>query len=123
MISLSSVGLFIHIYIYIYIKLTGECPKRLCFKSFQLEMVRAISSIHLGMYRRSMGYCFALAAAKKSSNFGEVMNSSPSETMAANLIKGVLGALQHLHKQEIIYRKVSPENIFLTTERFGNGYG
>jgi serine/threonine protein kinase len=50
-------------------------------------------------------------------SLAKVLSSSSSEMMAANLMKGLLGALQHLHKQEIIYRKLSPENIFLTTDR------
>ena len=41
--------------------------------------------------------------------------------MAANLMKGLLGALQHLHKQEIIYRKLSPDNISLTSDRGKRG--
>lgn len=66
---------------------------------------------------KSLGPSYAMAMPLPSQDLLDfVMNSSPSETMAANLIKGVLGALQHLHKQEIIYRKVSPENIFLTTD-------
>jgi len=64
-----------------------------------------------------LGPCCAMAMPLPSQDLMEcVLSSSSSEMMAANLMKGLLGALQHLHKQEIIYRKLSPENIFLTTE-------
>eukprot|EP00438_Fugacium_kawagutii_P024567 Skav223347 [mRNA] locus=scaffold200:368562:371651:+ [translate_table: standard] len=63
-----------------------------------------------------LGPCYAMAAPLPSQDLMDCVLNSSAEIMAANVMKGLLGALQHLHKQEIIYRKVSPENIFLTTD-------
>eukprot|EP00435_Cladocopium_sp_Y103_P004595 s5015_g1.t1 len=63
-----------------------------------------------------LGPCCAMAMPLPSQDLMECVLSSSSEMMAANFMKGLLGALQHLHKQEIIYRKLSPESVFLTTD-------